>query len=159
MHENIANELTQATVIGKVFFSTIVAVFASLTAYLNINTEALALYFSLLAIDLSTGVMAAFVVKEEMTLSRFNAGIIAKFLMFIVPIVVAVIVKIQGDDLLWFIKWTIVVLAVSEAISITNNVRKATKKKPLPELDAVALIATKLREILEITFNKSSGKK
>lgn len=158
MHDNLANQLTQATIFGKILFSTVVGVFASLTAYLNINTEALALYFTLLSIDLATGVMAAFVIKEKMTLSRFNAGIISKFLMFIVPIVVAVIVKIQGDDLLWFIKWTLVVLATSEAISIINNVQKATNKKPLPELDAVALITTKLRDALEMLFNKSGGK-
>ena len=158
MHEHITNEFTSVTIFGKVLFSTVVGLFASLTAYLNINTEVLALYFTLLAIDLSTGVLAAFVVKETMTLSRFNAGIISKFLMFIIPIVVAIIVKIQGDDLLWFIKWTLVVLATSEAISIINNVQKATKKKPLPELDAVALVTTKLRDMIEMLFNKSSGK-
>lgn len=159
MHEHISSQLTHATIFGKILFSSIVGLFASLTAYLNINTEALALYFTLLAIDLSTGILAAFVVKETMTLSRFNAGIISKLLMFVVPIVVAMIVKIQGDELLWFIKWTLVVLATSEAISIINNVQKATNKKPLPELDAVALVTTKLRDALEMLFNKSGGTK
>lgn len=159
MHHDIHNDIAQVTIIGKVLFTSVVGLFASMTAYLNINTEALALYFTLLAVDLFTGVVAAFIIKEAMTLARFYAGILSKFLMLIVPIVVAIIVKIQGDGLLWFIKWTVLVLAVSEFISIINNVLKAKGSKPLPELDAVGMIAAKLRDVLEILFKKSVGDK
>ena len=157
MQGNGLEGYTEVTILGKIFFSTIIGVFASLTAYLNINAEALALYFTLLTVDLITGVMASFIVKEPMKLARFYAGIFSKFLMLIVPIVVAIIVKIQGDELLWFIKWTVVVLATSEGISIINNVLKSKKKKPLPQIDGVALVTDKLRVVLEALFNKSNG--
>lgn len=155
MHDHI-NEDLAIPALGKFIFTSAVAMFASLTAYLNINTEALALYFTLLAVDLITGVVAAFVIREAMTLARFYAGILSKFLLFIIPITVAIVVKIQGDGLLWFIKWTVLVLAVSEFISIVNNVQKAKGNKPLPELDAVGMITGKLRDTLETLF-KSSG--
>lgn len=160
MHEHIGENFTGgATALGKVVFTTVVASFASLTAYLNINTEALALYLTLLLLDLITGVAAAFLIREAMTLARFYAGILSKFLLFTIPVVAAIVVKIQGDGLLWFIKWTVLVLAVSEFISIINNVQKAKGNKPLPELDAVGMITTKLRDTLEVLFKNSGGTK
>ncbi len=143
----------------KFVFTSIVAIFASITAYLNINAEALAIYFLLLAIDLFTGIMASFIIREKITSARFLAGIFSKSLMFIVPIVVALVVKIQGSDLMWFIKWTVIVLAVSEAISIFNNILKAKGKEPLPELDAITIISGKLRDILERLFKTANGDK
>ena len=143
----------------KFVFTFIVAVFASVTAYLNINAEALAIYFLLLTIDLVTGIMASFIAREIITSARFLAGIFSKALMFIVPIVVALVVKIQGSDLMWFIKWTVIVLAVSEAISIFNNILKAKGKEPLPEFDAITIISGKLRDILERLFKTANGDK
>lgn len=143
----------------KGIYTTVVALFASMTAYLNINTEALAIYFALLAIDLLTGVLASFIAKEGVTLVRFYAGIFTKSLMFIIPIVVALIVKLQGEDLLWFIKWTVIVLAVSEGVSIFNNVLKAKGKEPLPEFDAILIISGKLRDVLERIFKTANGEK
>jgi len=143
----------------KVFYALIVSTFAWITAYLNIDGEMLTLYFVLLFVDLLTGTMAAFISREIMTQTRFLAGLLSKLLMFIIPIVVAIIAKMQGNDLLWFIKWTLIVLAVSEAISIFNNVLKSKGKTPLPEFDAIALISVKLRSILERLFNTAGGDK
>lgn len=158
MHNQEVHGFMEVGITVKVIFNLIVGLFASLTAYLNINEQALALYFTLLSIDLLTGVMASFVVREEMRLSRFYAGIMSKALLFIVPIVVAIIVKIQGDSLMWFIKWTVIVLAVSEGISIFNNVLKAKGKQKIPEFDAIGMIANKLRIILERLFDTAGGK-
>lgn len=155
------NGIQTATEIGittKVIFNLVVGMFASFTAYLNINEQALALYFTLLSIDLFTGIMASFIVMEKITLSRFYAGIMSKALLFIVPIVVAIIVKIQGESLFWFIKWTVIVLAVSEGISIFNNVLKAKGKERIPELDAIGMIGDKLRVLLERLFDNAGGK-
>ena len=146
----------------KIVFTTIVLVFANITAYLNINTEALAIYFILLTIDLVSGILASFIAKEPITKSRLGAGILSKGLMFIVPITIALIVKIQstdGMDLLWFVKYTVIVLAVSEAISIFNNILKAKGKETLPEFDAISMIASKLRIMLEKLFDTADGKR
>ena len=159
MHSSEMSGLAEIGITAKVVFNVMVGIFASITAYLNINEQALALYFTLLSIDLFTGVMASFIVKEGITLSRFYAGILSKALLFIIPIVVAIIVKIQGESLYWFIKWTVIVLAVSEGISIFNNVLKAKGKQKIPEFDAIGMIGNKLRVILERLFDTAGGKK
>jgi len=143
----------------KILYTLIVSTFAWITAYLNIDGEMFTLYFLLLFVDLLTGTMAAFITKEIMTRTRFLAGLFSKLLMFVIPIVVAIIAKMQGSDLLWFIKWTLIVLAVSEGISIFNNVLKSKGKEPLPEFDAIALISVKLRATLERLFNTAGGDK
>ena len=159
MQNHEVQGIAEVGVTAKVIFNLFVGLFASFTAYLNINEQALALYFILLSIDLLTGVMASFIVFEKITISRFYAGILSKALLFIIPIVVAIIVKIQGESLFWFIKWTVIVLAISEGISIFNNVLKAKGKEPLPDFDAIGLIASKLRVILERLFDTAGGKK
>ncbi len=152
------NRVGEVSLLAKLLYSTLIAMFASAMAYLNIDQEAMFLYFLLLFIDLTTGIAAAMVVKEVITVARLYAGILSKALLFVVPIVAAIIVKMQGDSLLWFIKWTVIVLAISEGISIFNNVLKARKQKQLPEFDAISLVGTKLTEGLEKLFKVGEGK-
>ena len=157
MQETI-QRVSEVTLLTKILYSSVVGASASIMAYLNIDTEVMFLYFILLSLDLFTGVMASFIVYEAISIARFYAGILTKILLFIVPVVVAVVVKIQGDSLLWFITWVVTVLAVSEGISIFNNVLKARGKDPLPEFDAISMISVKLRQILERLFNTAGGK-
>lgn len=157
--QEIIQRLSELTLIIKVFHSIVIGVFASMLSYLSIDKEAMYIYFILLGMDLVTGVVASFIVYEAISIARFYAGILSKFMLFIVPIVVALIVKIQGDSLLWFIKWTVIVLAVSEGISIFNNVQKSRGKAPLPEFDAISMIGSKLRVVLERLFDTAGGKK
>ena len=142
----------------KIMYFMLVSSFASIFAYLNIDQEMILMYSVLLFIDLTSGVAAAMIAREEITLSRLNAGILSKLIMFVVPITVAILVKMQGTELLWFTKWTLIVLGASEAVSILNNVLKAKGMKQLPEFDAIGLIAEKIRNILEKLFNSGGGK-
>jgi len=141
----------------KIVYMLVVGTFASMFSYLNIDSELLGLYSVLMFLDLMTGIAAAMIHREDITLTRLGAGILSKLIMFIVPITVAILVKIQGSELLWFTKWTLIVLASSEAISILNNVLKAKGQKTLPEFDAISLIASKIREVLEKLFDKGKG--
>jgi len=150
----IDNQLIQVGSGAKVAYNFAILSFAWTCAYLNIDKEAIALYTTLLIIDLLTGTMASFIAKETVTRAKFIAGFMSKLLMFVVPIVIAIVAKVHGGELNWFIKWTVIVLSVSEAISIFNNLLKSKGQKPLPEMDAISLIAKKLRELLEKLFNK-----
>jgi phage-related holin len=156
----VVNEMQEMGAVSltiKTLYNLIAWSFAALLAYLKLPVEMMSIYFTLLMVDLVTGWMAAFVVGELLSMSRFLAGFFTKFLMIIIPVVVALIMKMKGDALIWFIEWTIIVLAVSEGISIFNNVLKAKGEKPLPKLDALAMISDKLRVLLESWFKKGRG--
>ena len=148
------DHIVQAGAATKVAYNLTIAGFAWACAYLNIDQEAIALYTTLLMIDLATGTMASFIAREQVTKARFVAGFMSKLLMFVVPVVIAIVAKVQGGELDWFIKWTVIVLSVSEAISIFNNLLKSKGQKPLPDMDAIAIIAGKLRELLEKLFKQ-----
>jgi len=156
--DNAIQRVTEVTIATKVCFTTVVGTGAMILAFLDISVQSMFLYFVLLIMDLVSGVIASFVLYESVTFSRFYSGILTKILLLMIPIVVAILVKIQGDSLLWFITWVILVLAASEGISFVNNVQKARRKKPLPEFDGISLISTKLRELLERLFDTAGGK-
>lgn len=154
---NEMQEVGSASLILKAIYNLIVFGCAGILAYLKLPVEMMGLYVTLLSLDLITGWMAAFVIGEILSMSRFLAGLLTKFLMIIIPIVIALIMKMQGAKLIWFVEWTIIVLAVSEGISIFNNVLKAKGEQPLPKLDALAMISDKLRLVLESLFKKGRG--
>lgn len=145
------------SVTAKLIYNVIAWGLAALLAYLKLPVEMMIIYFVLLMTDLFTGWMAAFVVGEVLSISRFVAGLFTKFLMIIIPVVIALIMKMKGDSLVWLIEWTILVLGASEGISIINNVLKAKKEDPLPKLDALTMISDKLRLVLESIFKKGRG--
>jgi len=144
---------------AKIVYFTVISACASSLSYLNIDSELLSLYSLLMLFDLLTGIAAASIRREDITKARLTAGILSKLIMFAVPISVAILVKMQGAnfELAWFTKWTLLVLGASEAISIFNNVLKAKGQKTLPEFDAISVIASKIRDILEKLFNKGDG--
>lgn len=154
---NEMQEVGAASLTIKALYNLIAWSFAGLLTYLKLPVEMMGIYVALLTIDLVTGWMAAFVIGEILSMTRFLAGFLTKFLMIIIPVVIALIMKMQGAALIWFIEWTIIVLAVSEGISIFNNVLKAKGEQPLPKLDALAMISDKLRVVLESIFKKGRG--
>ena len=154
---NEMQEMGAVSLMMKAFYNLVTWSLAGLLAYLKLPVEMMGIYFTLLMVDLVTGWMAAFVIGEILSMSRFLAGFLTKFLMIIIPIVVALIMKMKGDALIWFIEWTLIVLAASEGVSIFNNVLKAKGEKPLPKIDALAMISDKLRVVLESIFKKGRG--
>ncbi|MFK5975356.1 MAG: phage holin family protein [Sulfurovum sp.] len=136
------------TTIFKIAWGFIVTALTITATYLNIDAEIFGLYFMLLFIDLFTGTLSAWIRKEEMLLRRFTAGFLTKLLMFIVPVVVAIILKMQCNCAM-VLTGVIVTLSVSEAISIFNNVQKAKGKKTLPEFDGLSIVSLNLRNRLE----------
>lgn len=154
---NNFEEVGILSVVAKLLYNSFAWALAALLAYLKLPVEMMAIYTVLLFTDLLTGWAAAFVVGELLSISRFLAGFFTKMLMIIIPIVVALIMKMKGDALLWFIEWVIIVLAASEGISIFNNVLKAKGEPPLPKLDALVMISDKMRLVLETLFKKGRG--
>jgi len=144
------------TTILKIIWAFIVTTLTIIATYLNIDAEIFGLYFLLLFIDLFTGTLSAFIRKEQMLLKRFTAGFLTKLLMFVLPITVAIVLKMQGD---YGVALTaiIVVLSVSEAISVFNNIQKAKGKKTLPEFDEVSIISKIFRGWIEKNLKLGGG--
>ena len=134
-------------------FNVAIAYVAAGLAYLSIDQETILIYLMLMLIDLFTGVTAAFIRHEEIARRVFMAGLATKVLMLSVPVVIAMLVKMNGAELAWMTRWTMIVLSLSETLSILNNYLKAKGKETLPEIDAISIIAKKLRLVLLKLFD------
>jgi len=133
----------------KVWWIFSLTLFASLSSYLNIDQEMLGIYFVILLIDLFTGTISAWICNEQMSMKIFVGGFLSKLLMLIVPITIALVVKMQESNFKWFLSSTLIILAISEAISILNNILKMKGKPTLPEFDAIAILSSKMRRLAE----------
>ena len=151
-------ELIIGTSTLKILYTVLVSWVAGLLAFLNIDADLMFLYAMLLTLDLITGTFASFMLRKKFSKARFGAGILAKVLMILIPVTIGIVSKMQGvNGLIWFTKWTLIVLGISEALSIFNNILKAQGKPTLPDVDAISIIATRLREILEKLIKKGEN--
>lgn len=148
--------VTETTFLTKIFTTSTILVFTAVTSYLQISPESLGLLFTLIVLDMISGSMASLVKKTEFTLARFYSGIFTKFILIILPVALAMVIKISGQDLVMIVNWTILTLAVSEFISIMNNLLRIQGKKQLAEFDAITAITRKLRNILIKLFDNNT---
>lgn len=115
-----------------------------------------------LIVDVLTGIIASVRVDGIRKLSSrtLSFGILFKFLILLVPLIVVWTGIGIGIDLLVFAVWSINMLIVSEALSILGNISTIKTGQHVQEVDAVNIVFKKIRKLLisflerETTNNK-----
>jgi len=128
------------------FFLTIASIFSGLLLYLNISEEIFSIFTYLIFIDFLTGIWAAKTIGESITSNKAKYGLISKFSLLLIPIVLAAAAKAVGQDASNFFDWGLGLLVFSEAYSVISNIVVIRTGNPLPEWDAIALLAKTIRE-------------
>ena len=75
-------------------------------------------------------------------------GIISKFSLLLIPLVLAIAAKAVSADFSYVLIVGINILVLSEVYSIVGNIYSVRTKEELPEYDAVAMIGKKIRAML-----------
>lgn len=123
--------------------------FASLIAFLGLDVTKLAILSLLMLFDLFTGVVKAYVSKEDVTSRRLSAGFLSKIMMLLIPLTVALMAKGMDMDMRWFVTFTVSILIVAESYSVVGNVYTIKTGEAVKEIDAVSAIVKALSRFLE----------
>lgn len=140
--------ITETANIIKVFYNFIIVVVSAVLAYLGIEKEPLLLLSLLLVIDYITGLYKANALGQSITSNKMKYGCISKMLLLLIPIVLAIAAKGVGADFTFALIAGLNILIISETYSIIGNIYASTKRKELPEIDAIAMIGKSIRNYL-----------
>ena len=133
----------------KFIFFSVAGIYATAMAYLGIDKEAFMLFAVLLLVDYLTGLIKARRLGHSITSNKMKYGIFSKFVLILIPLMMAVLAKIigaQNYDMVLYMGMNI--LAISEFYSIVGNIYSIRTKKELPEYDVVASIGNKVRRFM-----------
>ena len=123
---------------------------------LGLSTEAYGILGVLMLLDTITGIIRSGTIHGWRSITSHTAevGLLAKLLLLMVPLVVALSAKGSGIDLHWVASGSLTVLILSEGYSILGNVHATYLKEDLKEFDAINFILTKLRDAVEKLIKK-----
>ena len=128
--------------------------FASLLQFLDIDAKKLSILVMLMCIDMLTGTLKAYRIRENITSRRWIAGFLSKLLVLLVPFTIALMAKGVEFDIKWFIEFSISLMIVSEAYSILGNIYTFRTGAEVAEIDALSYLIKKIREVLENMIEK-----
>jgi len=140
--------LPESTIAVKIAFNTFTVLLSSILVYVGVNIDMFLWFAILLSIDFITGLMKARAIKESITSNKMKYGVLSKFAIIIVPIVLAIGEKALGASFADIISAIMMMLVLSEIYSILSNVYAMKYHVELPEYDVLALILKKIRNIL-----------
>lgn len=132
----------------KVILNGVMIGLAGMLSYLWLDQEVFTIFGYLLLIDYVAGVIKARAIGESITSNKMKYGLISKFSLILIPLVLAFAAKVVHGDAgnVLFIGMNILIL--SETYSIIGNIYTIRTKEHLPEWDAVTAIRHKIRAIL-----------
>lgn len=147
------HELTTLTILKNLGY--IPAVF------LGLSTESYGILAMLMVIDTITGVIRAGVVHGWGSVNSHNLsfGVLSKMCLILTPFVVVIAGRGAGIDLSMVAKGALSVLILSEAYSILGNTQSIRIRKDIQEFDAINLVLSKLRGVLEKLLVADNGRK
>jgi len=120
---------------------------AGILTYLKIPIEPFSLLALLIVIDFITGIWKAHSLGLQITSHKAKYGIVSKFSLLFIPIVMAIGARAIGQDGGEFFTYGLNLLIVSEMYSAISNIYCLRTKQELPEWDAISLIGKKIRNM------------
>ena len=132
---------------------------ATILTFLPIEIVPLVGLTILMIIDFFVGVAAAWRCGEEITSKRIKIGVLVKCSALLVLMSAGFVLstmKFSGTDV-WCV-WLLNMLIFSEFYSIVANTYALKTGDKLPELEVFAIIAKKLRDIIDVLDPETKGK-
>lgn len=127
-----------------------VAVFFASIEWIGFKPETLAIFTSLMLIDVVTGVMRSVMTKGGSTVKSqiFKEGILSKLLLLIALFSIGLAGKGIGFEMNGLVQACVSVLILSETYSILGNIHSILTGSEKVEFDAVAFFLSKIKGIL-----------
>jgi hypothetical protein len=134
--------------------------FAGIVGATGLSHQAIVILGVLMILDVITGIARSGTVSgwRSITSMRLSAGVIAKLLMMIIPLVIAIAGIGAGIDLAFVASSSLSILIMSEAYSVLGNIYGVATKKQAVEFDAIGYILGRFREILEAMLQSTKKK-
>lgn len=147
------HEITTLTILKNLGYIPVV--------FLGLSTESYGILATLMIVDTLTGIIRAGVVRGWKSVNSHNLsfGILSKMCLILVPFVVAIAGKGAGFDLTVVASGALSVLILSETYSILGNTQSIRIRKDIQEFDAINLLLSKMRKLLEKILVADNGKK
>lgn len=117
----------------------------------GLSHQAVVILGMLMILDVITGIARSGQVKgwRSITSLRLSAGVTAKLLIMLIPLVIAIAGIGAGIDLRFVASSALSILIMSEAYSVLGNIYGVATKKQAVEFDAIGYILGRFREVLE----------
>lgn len=125
--------------------------------YLNINVDMVHILSILMILDTILGVVKILRLDYQFSMKRLMWGFTTKFLILLIPLVVALIGKGVGKDFVWAVDICIKILIINEGLSCLTNILSAKSKKEIQNVDLVTTLLNFLRKSLLLIAKKIFG--
>jgi len=128
---------------------------------LGLTYDAAFAFGCLMIMDVVTGIIASASCCgwRAITSRKLIFGVLSKLCLLFIPLAVALVSKVNGNDLSFIVTSSISILALGEAYSIIGNVYTIKSGKRVPEFDALSIILSRVREFLITPLEKGRGDK
>lgn len=135
---------------AMMFFGNLILIaLAWVMSYTGLPVEPAAILGTLMAIDFIAGITKAHKLGRSVTSQRMRVGLMSKFGVMTIPLVMALAAKGLGVDFAWMVNWSISLFILSETYSIIANIYAFKTGNEVPEFDAVSAILKRVRLLLE----------
>lgn len=128
-----------------------VAFFAISAEYFGLTQVSMQVLSTLIAVDVTTGIVKAWALHGGISIksSIFQRGIIAKCLLMLAPLTLALMGKGLGFSTSVIAQSTLNLLILSESYSIIGNINAVRTGEEKVEFDAVSFVLAKVKEFLK----------
>ena len=143
------NHTVETAITAKVIFATLMSTLSALLTYTGIDTEVFGIFSAMIVVDFVTGIGKARQLGQSITSNKAKYGVLSKFSLVLLPIVMAAGAKAIGQDAGTLFVWGMNLLIVSEVYSVIGNIYALRTGIELPEWDVISLLGKRIRERFE----------
>ena len=132
----------------KFFLNVLYIPFITFMHYLNISHITIALFTLLLVIDMLTGIAKSIKLGIKPTSKRFSSGVLSKFTLLLIPIIISIGAKAVSIDLSILVTTTINALILNEVYSSIANIYTIQTGKVAEEFDVLSKLLKVIRNFI-----------
>ncbi len=115
--------------------------------YLDIDIDAFKILFWFMLIDTIAGTLKALKMNyKEFSFKKLLWGLISKMGILIIPLIVALLFKAIGKDMLFGVELVVKILTVSEFISVISNIYTVKTGIAVKDIDIFTMLFKFLRQ-------------
>ena len=127
----------------------------SMFAFLSIDLDIIDLLKWLVILDMTTGVIKTVRIKElKFSLHRFWSGLLAKCVLVLIPVTLALVLKAFVNDASNFVDGVLKLIILTEGISVFVNLMSIHKRKEIESQDYLYLIMKMIRRFFDKRFQQ-----
>jgi len=129
----------------------------SLFAFLNVDLDVAHIFTWSMLIDTVTGIIKSILVGKLMfTFKAFYSGILTKFVLLLIPMLVSLTAMGLGYEFKWVIESALRLIVLSESISVLTNIISIKQRRNIQNKDYLSIILNIIRGWMMSMFDSIS---